>query len=153
MKNWLVLGLVAGLFAACGDPCDDVACYNSGYCVEGTCNCPVGAEGADCSDQTRMRYIGIYTGTYIEDGVSFPQSSITVSVVLSDPIVRMDIGEMTVDLTTETVFTVYNQYISGSNPVTIQSGNGTCNGTTLNYNISFNGGGSNHTASFSGTHQ
>lgn len=34
-------------FSSC-DPCDEVQCYNGGFCDEGVCNCPAGYSGANC---------------------------------------------------------------------------------------------------------
>jgi len=36
------------LLASCKDECKDVICFNGGVCVDGTCACPPGFEGADC---------------------------------------------------------------------------------------------------------
>lgn len=45
----LALGLA---FSGCQkeptDPCDNITCLNGGSCVNGTCECPTGYEGADC---------------------------------------------------------------------------------------------------------
>lgn len=154
MKKLLIITSLAFMFlSACRDPCKDVACYNNGYCTDGTCSCPVGAEGADCKTETRMKYMGIYKGTYIEDGISYPNSNITVSVEAWQPIVRFKVGNMSVLLNTATNFDVESQQLyDGVNLIQIQSGLGTCNGSSLNYQMNFNAQGANHTASFSGTH-
>lgn len=33
------------------DPCEDVTCFNNGYCRNGACVCPDGFTGADCSKE------------------------------------------------------------------------------------------------------
>jgi hypothetical protein len=33
------------------DPCEKVVCQNGGYCANGSCVCPEGYTGADCSQQ------------------------------------------------------------------------------------------------------
>ena len=39
------------------DPCDDIFCYNDGYCVDGTCECPLGYTGSDCGFQVTPKKI------------------------------------------------------------------------------------------------
>jgi hypothetical protein len=54
MKNiYLIASLMAfSLFVSCNeDPCDNVNCLNNGFCVNGTCDCPVNYTGPTCSDQ------------------------------------------------------------------------------------------------------
>lgn len=50
MKKLLVVFLSI-LFFACGtdDVCDSVTCFNQGTCVDGTCVCPEGYTGSDCT--------------------------------------------------------------------------------------------------------
>ena len=31
------------------DPCEEISCLNGGICTEGTCDCPPGWSGDDCS--------------------------------------------------------------------------------------------------------
>lgn len=53
MKKLLtLLSALILLAASCKretDPCEKVTCLNNGTCVNGTCNCPDGYYGADCS--------------------------------------------------------------------------------------------------------
>jgi uncharacterized protein (TIGR02145 family) len=52
MKKTLLicLGLSLSLIA-CNDPCDNVSCFNGGTCLDGTCICPEGFTGEDCSTE------------------------------------------------------------------------------------------------------
>jgi len=42
--------------------CDNVTCFNGGSCNVGTCKCPVGWEGPQCSYKSVDRFIGGYVG-------------------------------------------------------------------------------------------
>jgi hypothetical protein len=72
-KILLFLSLV--FFVGCAkDPCDKVACLNGGYCANGSCVCPEGYTGADCSQQKTpsiiyvTRFDLIQTPTYTSSG-------------------------------------------------------------------------------------
>jgi len=41
------------------DPCDSTICLNGGYCANGSCVCPEGYTGADCSQQKTPTQIRI----------------------------------------------------------------------------------------------
>ena len=63
MKSFYQLSLLITLFAlaSCSsDPCEEVNCLNGGICMEGTCDCPPGWAGADCSIFD-FEYIGRYS--------------------------------------------------------------------------------------------
>ena len=47
----LCLFIVTSTFQSCqkSDPCDNITCYNGGFCANGLCNCPTGYSGSDCS--------------------------------------------------------------------------------------------------------
>jgi hypothetical protein len=48
MKYFLPLAFLSLFaFTSC-DQCSDVACINSGVCIDGVCDCPVGFTGATC---------------------------------------------------------------------------------------------------------
>lgn len=52
MKKLLFLLLPMLTVMSCvDDPCDGILCYNDGYCVDGTCECPLGYTGEDCGFQ------------------------------------------------------------------------------------------------------
>jgi hypothetical protein len=42
--------------------CDNITCFNGGSCNVGACRCPIGWEGPQCQDESRQRYIGVYSG-------------------------------------------------------------------------------------------
>lgn len=49
MKNFVILSFLIFNLSSCSDPCDNVVCNNGGVCIDGTCDCELGFEGADCS--------------------------------------------------------------------------------------------------------
>lgn len=51
-------------YTACNkDECKDVVCENGGTCVNGTCECPIGYEGANCEKLTRDNFVGKWSGS------------------------------------------------------------------------------------------
>lgn len=60
-RLFLFVLLAVLLAAACkkDDPCDGITCVNGGTCANGSCNCPTGFEGSDCSLQTTPIRINI----------------------------------------------------------------------------------------------
>lgn len=47
--SFLALSL-ALTFTSCTDECENVECFNGGVCESGTCDCPEGFTGSDCSE-------------------------------------------------------------------------------------------------------
>lgn len=45
------------------DSCIDLNCRNGGSCVDDVCQCPTGYEGAECTIQSKSRFIGMWVGT------------------------------------------------------------------------------------------
>ncbi len=66
MKNLVFISFLL-LVASCSDPCADVLCVN-GECVDGTCNCAEGWQGADCSER-----IYTFEGSWESTKLSFTQ--------------------------------------------------------------------------------
>lgn len=67
MKNWILLFTVfsLSLLSSCSsDPCESVTCANGGVCMDGTCDCPDGWTGADCS-QFDFTYTGTFVSKYL----------------------------------------------------------------------------------------
>lgn len=65
--SWTKLILVAILigftiWSCAKDPCSGVVCKNGGACLDGNCICPMGYNGADCSQQLRVQFVGDFVG-------------------------------------------------------------------------------------------
>lgn len=58
----LILGFAITLFS-CSDPCEDVNCENGGVCDDGTCLCETGYSGARCELESRLSFLGEWSGT------------------------------------------------------------------------------------------
>lgn len=54
------LFVLVALASCSSDPCETTNCLNGGICMEGTCDCPPGWAGADCSVYD-FQYIGRYS--------------------------------------------------------------------------------------------
>lgn len=79
-------------YTACNtDECKDVVCNNGGTCVSGTCNCPTGYEGTDCSTLSRAKFIGTWTGSdkcgndVYNVTMSIAESSNEVQALITNP--------------------------------------------------------------------
>ena len=74
-----ILGLLffSFLYSSCQDPCEDVDCYNGGWCDDGDCECPPGVYGKYCGLRDAT-----CTCTYdpiMIDGVNIAPSSFTTT--------------------------------------------------------------------------
>lgn len=45
------------------NPCENVTCQNGGTCVNGSCNCPDGYEGANCQTASSAKFKGFFEAT------------------------------------------------------------------------------------------
>jgi hypothetical protein len=66
MKKYLIfLALLCVGISACkkDDPCENITCLNGGTCANGSCNCPTGYSGSDCSQQVKPTRINIQSIT------------------------------------------------------------------------------------------
>jgi hypothetical protein len=98
VKTFALTGLITiGAFAmiaysSCSkketDKCEAVICKNNGNCVDGSCKCPAGYEGADCGQTSALKFTGFWAAA---DACSIPQDSsfnyhITISTSNADPL-------------------------------------------------------------------
>ena len=151
MKKIYLLLLPALLMFSCSDPCKDVVCENYGNCIDGACECQIGYEGTSCETHIFTAYSGVYTGTYIEDGVSFSNHSTDLFPVAGVS-VRVEIGNFSADFYSNTAFRIPNQaFTANGEYVTVNSGQGTCDGSSLSFEVEFRADGMTHSASFTGT--
>jgi hypothetical protein len=44
------------------DPCANVSCLNGGTCSNGSCACTAGYEGTNCGTESRIKFLGRFTG-------------------------------------------------------------------------------------------
>ncbi len=65
IRIWIISMLLGTVFLnACKrNPCKGVSCENAGFCHDGTCICPAGFEGIDCSIYSSKKFIGTYQAT------------------------------------------------------------------------------------------
>jgi len=75
MKHFFqILSLLffAFLYSSCQDPCEDVDCYNGGWCDDGDCECPPGTYGDNCqwADATCTCTYDVVPGVEIADVVT-----------------------------------------------------------------------------------
>ena len=92
---FMLIGTIT-LFTSCeDDPCSDVICENGGTCVEGTCNCTDGYEGADCSTLSADKFVGTYSVAGICEGNNYNYSvSITKSATEANKILIDNFGNL-----------------------------------------------------------
>lgn len=58
-----LLGVLMAFAPACNtDPCKDVNCGANGTCVDGSCFCDDGYEGASCETEWAEKFVGSYLG-------------------------------------------------------------------------------------------
>ncbi len=63
-----IFAITTFTFTSCDpDPCKDVTCAATGFCLEGTCTCDDGYSGTDCSILLRSAYIGTYNASEVCD--------------------------------------------------------------------------------------
>lgn len=91
----LLLGAYLILTPSCGDsdPCKDVDCgqtAKTGDCLDGSCFCNVGYEGATCSEKWTLKFEGSYTGYHFAGVDTFD---------LTTPMVIASVSESKIKLT------------------------------------------------------
>ena len=75
------------LFAGCDDPCKDVTCLNGGTCLEGTCECPTGYEGADCAEALNAKFTGTFNQSASDcDSTNLGPYPIALTPSSTDPV-------------------------------------------------------------------
>ncbi len=140
MASFLTVGIFSTtLFVSCnGDKCKDVVCNNGGTCNEsdGSCNCAVGYEGANCDTESRTKLFGSYllSGTDSDGGTySNLISSIATSAAGKNKFI-MNIGGvfiLTCTMSSSSSFTFDNAAIGGFT----YSGNGSYVGSTVSMSL------------------
>lgn len=64
-KIALLLGFILIALQSCKkDPCENTVCLNGGECLDGTCQCPAGFSGPDCSAENKC-----YNVTCFNNGI------------------------------------------------------------------------------------
>lgn len=140
LKTILLAGVMtAGIFSTAvftscnSDACADVVCSNGGSCVDGTCACPAGYEGAKCETESRTKLIGNYlmSGTDNTGGTytNVPATTTTSSASKTKFLFAVASAglSLTCTMSAANAFVIDNQTLSG----TTYSGSGTYNGSTL----------------------
>lgn len=82
------------LFNSCeDDPCKDITCLNNGTCVDGTCLCATGYEGADCSTKSSAKFVGTWDGVDVCSSGNYNYTAtITESSTEADKILISNFG-------------------------------------------------------------
>jgi hypothetical protein len=140
-----VMALSTVLFlSSCKDDCKDVTCNNGGTCIEGTCDCLTGYEGAECSTETRAKFIGTYTvagssacpttGNGTISSLTLPISN---SSSAANKIVINFAGANIVATVSGSGFTIDpNQTYTAGGVVYTYTGSGSITNTTINITLS-----------------
>lgn len=99
----------------CKDECEGVNCNNNGTCIDGTCACDLGYDGADCETELRLGFIGDYEGP-IDCGIILGNTDATLSISsevsaadqisLDFDIDILDIAPVTATVSSEDNFTI-----------------------------------------------
>ncbi|MBA2422488.1 MAG: calcium-binding EGF-like domain-containing protein [Chitinophagales bacterium] len=129
------------------DDCKDVVCLNGGTCVSGTCECPTGYEGSDCTTEERTEFLGTYT--VVEDCSASNSTSYVVSIIAGTNISEVLISNMWDAFVAPVVATINGNTISIANQepdgdgFSVQ-GSGTITGNiiTMNYTVTDGSNGS-----------
>ncbi len=134
--------LIAALMAGCSDPCKKLSCV-SGTCLDGTCTCDPGYEGADCASAFNKKFGGAYTltesctisGAAVPYSVSARAKTGTTTEVIIVGLWEVPITEVTAVLTADGKgFTIARQTLSTSSHKDVSCSNGTisADGKTIN---------------------
>lgn len=153
--SFLSVAALAVMFLAssCADPCKDIDCGANGTCVEGTCVCNNGYEGANCESRMTAKFAGTFdvnepctsnTYTYV---CTISESSSDISRVnfnnFYDASGSFGITQSVYGTVDGSSITIPSQTVTdGVDSITV-SGNGTIVATTgvitLAYNLTTNG--------------
>lgn len=114
------------------DECKDVVCNNGGTCITGTCSCPTGYEGSDCSIITRDKFKGDWKGS---DVCTKNTYNVTLTIKESTEEVRALIQNPGGFGTNITI----TGRVSGTNKLTFTDQSVGGNGRILNGTMTFDG--------------
>ena len=155
--KFFVVSSILFLSSCAKDPCLDVTCLNDGQCDDGTCLCADWYEGTDCGTEERVKYYGTYVGAlnlYDEDGVLIQGNQGGIPVAEGSSINSLDSDGLPFVLTASGSGS-FNIPITQINDPTLGNtfwqGNGSFNGTALNFNGTFDFQGETIAFTFSGT--
>jgi uncharacterized protein (TIGR02145 family) len=85
-KNYFYPLLATLFIVSCTNPCEDTVCLNDGVCIDGTCVCPDGFYGDDCSLEESTDYGGgtINTPSYRCDSDAIEYNGYTYDLIEID---------------------------------------------------------------------
>ncbi len=67
-----LLGVLVAFAPSCNpDPCKDVNCGANGTCLDGSCICDIGYEGASCETEWATKFEGSYLGKDVCGGTTY----------------------------------------------------------------------------------
>ena len=78
------------------DPCETVTCENGGTCIDGTCDCPDGYEGDDCSLEWVTKFLGTNMATqdtcYGDNGNFSVEYNMSITKVSTNEVSTTNLG-------------------------------------------------------------
>lgn len=152
LKTILLAGvLTAGVFSSAvftscnSDACADVVCSNGGACVDGTCACPTGFEGAKCETLSRDKFIGVFNGN---ETCTQGTDTYAVTITTNSDKTKFNIQNLYNNVPTLTAiasangnaFSIPSQTVGAG---VTASGSGTINGNTITITYTVSGGATN----------
>lgn len=121
------------------DECKGVECANGGTCINGTCSCPTGYEGALCDVLSRDKFIGTYTGSETCDAGT---DNYTITISANSDKIKLTLTNLYNDNYTATcTMTGTNSFsFSGTQSGVTFTGTGSLATTQLTVNYSLSDG-------------
>ena len=119
-------------------PCEKVICLNGGSCLDGYCQCPLGFEGAQCSERSSNKFEGTYhsyddcnttTGQFYVSSIVGDNNDATRLILLNTSLFCSNFPVTAYLQKEKTSFTIPMQKACGDLYI---SGNGNLNNNILN---------------------
>ena len=152
-----MVGLGVFTISSCTtDKCKGVVCQNGGTCVNGNCNCATGYEGSNCQTKANAKFVGVYTGTEVNNGSGTAVSYTITAAADPGAIIINEDGVFLNATVSGNAITIPAQTFTDAGFWYTYTGSGTLNGnsltvTTNNHADDHAGNTSDNPLSFTGT--